>query len=131
MLLLSGKAKELELSSRLRLASERILNKNHKDYEEEEEEEDKENQDGNNSEEVVEDLEADIKSVDDVIPKSNRRRATSTRTYSVRSESTSGHYHQHQHHQGHLHQQSSSSYLNYFLEKIQWFINSIYKHKHN
>ncbi|KAF6072154.1 Dynamin central region family protein [Candida albicans] len=80
-------------------------------------EEDKENQDGNNSEEVVEDLEADIKSVDDVIPKSNRRRATSTRTYSVRSESTSGHYHQHQHHQGHLHQQSSSSYLNYFLGK--------------
>ncbi|KAF6072155.1 Dynamin central region family protein [Candida albicans] len=78
---------------------------------------DKENQDGNNSEEVVEDLEADIKSVDDVIPKSNRRRATSTRTYSVRSESTSGHYHQHQHHQGHLHQQSSSSYLNYFLGK--------------
>lgn len=111
------KQKELELSSRLRLASERILNKkNHKDYEEEEEE-DKENQDGNNSEEVVEDLEADIKSVDDVIPKSNRRRATSTRTYSVRSESTSGHYHQHQHHQGHLHQQSSSSYLNYFLGK--------------
>ena len=91
----------------------RILNKkNHKDYEEEEE--DKENQDGNNSEEVVEDLEADIKSVDDVIPKSNRRRATSTRTYSVRSESTSGHYHQHQHHQGHLHQQSSSSYLELF-----------------
>lgn len=106
------KQKELELSSRLRLASERILNKKNHDYDEEDEDKENQQEMNNNEEEVVEDLEADIKSVDDEIPKSNRRRAASTRTYSVRSESTSGHYHH-----GHLHQQSSSSYLNYFLGK--------------
>lgn len=85
------KQKELELRSKLRLASERILNKHR------------------NSDEAIEDVEdevkeIDINQVDDVIKPPKHRRSDSNKTVlSVRSEST--------------HVAPNESYLNYFFGK--------------
>lgn len=95
------KQKEMELSSKLRLASERILNKK---YDEAIDEGSEPKQNG------TVDLDEDINSVDDVIKPPKMKRSDSNKTtYSMKSESTpnmssSQHYHQ-------------ESYLNYFFGK--------------
>lgn len=92
------KQKEFEQKSKMRLASERILNKKYSDSIEEEEGDDEKNPD------------EDINSVDDVIPVKHKR-SESGKTYSVKAESTpnlAGS--QHNHYQ-------QESYLNYFFGK--------------
>lgn len=95
------KQKELELRSKLRLASERILNKKYDDAIDEE---------AQPNENGTVDLDEDINSVDDVITPPKAKRSDSNKTtYSVKSESTPNlssaqHYHQ-------------ESYLNYFFGK--------------
>ncbi|KAK6455859.1 Dynamin central region-domain-containing protein [Scheffersomyces xylosifermentans] len=94
------KQKENESRSKLRLASERILNKKYRDsIEEEDEDSDEKNPD------------EDINSVDDEIKPLKHKRSGSTRTYSVKAESTpnlAGSQHGHYQH---------DSYLNYFFGK--------------
>ncbi|MCP8717461.1 MAG: dynamin family protein [Asgard group archaeon] len=95
------KQKQMELNSRLRLASKRILEKG---VEEEGEGEDEE------EEGKIQDLEADIKSIDEELPNSHKRNVS----HSVKSESSNSHHQQQQQQQQLNHQES---YLNYFLGK--------------
>ncbi|KAL6450791.1 DNM1 Dynamin-related protein DNM1 [Candida maltosa Xu316] len=97
------KQKELESTSKLRLASERILSKKINEEEEPSESEESDGKDG------MANLEADIKSVDDEVPSKKIK----NKTFSVKSESsnvnnatTTTSTLQHQ-----------ESYLNYFLGK--------------
>lgn len=99
--------KELESKSKLRLASERILNKkfnnsNNTNNDENEEAVD----DVNDDDEDIRDI--DINQVDDVIkPVHKHKRSNSNQTnYSIRSESTNNN-----------HQLQNESYLNYFFGK--------------
>ncbi|RCK55560.1 Dynamin-related protein DNM1 [Candida viswanathii] len=97
------KQKEMELSSRLRLASKRILEKGIEELTEEEavaEETTKQ----------VDDLEADIKSIDEELPGKHRRDTSNINSARSDSSAPQNHYHLHQH----VHQES---YLNYFLGK--------------
>lgn len=95
------KQKEFELNSRLRLASKRILERGIEEVEGDGEDTETEGEAGR----PVEDLEADIKSIDEELPVKHKRNTSR----SIKSESTTS--------QNHYQQYHHESYLNYFLGK--------------